>query len=83
MSDGELAVDIRNIQQSTASIAPAPMPASVANLRHLKGLVKQDAQCAERTRKVLSKSLALLREPMPDTFLGRRTQPEFPKLEDD
>ncbi|MBO4226659.1 hypothetical protein [Bradyrhizobium neotropicale] len=36
----------------------------------------------EHTRELLQKSFELLQQPMPDTFLGRKTQEPFPWQDD-
>ncbi|SFH80479.1 hypothetical protein [Bradyrhizobium sp. Gha] len=38
-----------------------------------------DAKLSADTRKIINDSLKLLREPAPDSFLGRRTHKAFPE----
>jgi|SwirhisoilCB1_FD_contig_41_2419280_length_372_multi_1_in_0_out_0_2 hypothetical protein len=38
---------------------------------------------SEQTRETIKASLEILRQPMPDTFLGRKTREPFPKGETD
>ena len=38
-----------------------------------------DAKLAEDTREIINQSLKLLREPAPDTFLGRENVKAFPQ----
>ena len=38
-----------------------------------------DAQQIEQTRKLTDEAREVLRQPRPDTFLGRKTQEPFPK----
>jgi hypothetical protein len=40
-------------------------------------------QTIEQTLELSRKSLELLRQPTPDTFLGRKTQESFPKQNDE
>lgn len=42
-----------------------------------------DHEQAEQMRKLVEKARALLKEPPPDTFLGRATQEPPPKLDDE
>ena len=46
-------------------------------------LSERDAQFVEQTRTTINETLELLSQPMPDTFLGRKTQEPFPKGETD
>jgi len=43
---------------------------------------EQDARTIEQAREVISNAIKLLRDPLPDTFLGRNTQSPFPKFEE-
>ncbi|UPK31240.1 hypothetical protein [Bradyrhizobium sp. 195] len=42
-----------------------------------------DHEQAEQMREVMEKARELLKEPPPDTFLGRKTQEPPPKLDDE
>jgi hypothetical protein len=49
-----------------------------AQLRQLQhSLNEEDARAAERARQLTSKAVKLLHDPVPDTFLGRKTQEPF------
>ena len=43
----------------------------------------EDAKQAEGTREAAKRSLDILKEPAPDTFLGRKTQEPFPREDDE
>ncbi len=45
---------------------------------HQRTRLRYFSQTLELTRETLRMSLELLRQPMPDTFLGRKTQEPFP-----
>jgi hypothetical protein len=44
---------------------------------------KSDADHAEQIREIIKESIDLLRQPEPDTFLGRKTQEPFRKEGDE
>jgi len=55
----------------------------MAKPRQLRlSLREQDARTMEQAREVVSNAIKVLRDPLPDTFLGRKTQSAFPKLDD-
>jgi hypothetical protein len=55
---------------------------AIAELRRLGRLVnEQDARAIERASEALAKAVKMLHESPADTFLGRKTQAPFPKLD--
>ena len=42
-----------------------------------------DADYAQETRETIERSRETLKQPLPDTFLGRKTQEPFPKEDDE
>jgi hypothetical protein len=62
-------------------VLPSPTrPMSDRELAHAIREVRRNpaAELSGRSRRALSASLEVLRNPMPDTFLGRKTQTPFP-----
>jgi hypothetical protein len=45
-------------------------------------VTRTDADQAEQMREVIRESRELLKQPGPDTFVGRKTQEPFPKEDD-
>jgi len=85
MSDGELGFALREIQRQSAAERNVQMRRSsaMAKPRQLRlSLREQDARTMEQAREVVSNAIKVLRDPLPDTFLGRKTQSAFPKLDD-
>jgi hypothetical protein len=58
-------------------------PMSDRELAHAIREVRRNsaADSSKRARQALRASLQVLRDPMPDTFLGRKTQTPFPSQE--
>jgi hypothetical protein len=79
MSDRELGLAIRGLKCRTAALRAERMRASAeAELRQLRhSLNEEDACAAERARQLVGETIKLLHDPLPDTFLGRRTQEPF------
>ena len=44
---------------------------------------KTDTNQTEQLREIIKESLDVLKQGLPDTFLGRKTQAPFPKAEND
>ncbi|WP_407180258.1 hypothetical protein [Bradyrhizobium sp. STM 3562] len=49
--------------------------------QRLFGTTEELARQTERTREITKQAVELLRQPVPDTFLGRKTQEPFPREE--
>jgi hypothetical protein len=80
MSDRELALTLRELQRCSAAEREQMRISRMAELRRRGQTVKQQDACsAKRADGALSTALEVLRRPVPDTFLGRRTQTPFPK----
>jgi hypothetical protein len=45
------------------------------------GSSEQDAKQSDQSRKIVKDARRILRQSLPDTFLGRKTQEPFPKEE--
>jgi len=83
MSDGELASALREIQRQSAPDRNVQVRRSSAMARPRQlSMKEQDARTIEQAREVISNAIKLLRDPLPDTFLGRNTQSPFPKFEE-
>lgn len=74
MSDRELALAIREVKRTSAAEQATQMPAT-PEPQHSPN--EEDARIAERARELTYRAFKLLRDPVPDTFLGRKTQ-SFP-----
>ena len=83
MSDGELASALREIQRQSAADREVQVRRSsaMARPRHLS-VKEQDARTMEQAWGVINNAIKLLSDPLPDTFLGRKTQGAFPNLDD-
>jgi len=57
---------------------------AMAELRRLQTSVdKENARAAERADELVDKVTKALRDSVPDTFLGRKTQEPFPKEDEE
>jgi hypothetical protein len=50
-------------------------------IEHVRALTSEIVQQNGIARQLVAKSLEVLRTPLPDTFLGRKTQEPFPRAE--
>ena len=85
MSDRELAIALREIfQRNPAAERKRKMQRSAMTELRLLGrsLKEQDARTIARSSNALNEGLKTLRDPAPDTFLGRRTQVPFPNMDE-
>ncbi|UWU75730.1 hypothetical protein QA641_40425 [Bradyrhizobium sp. CB1650] len=75
MSDRELGVAIREVKRRAASERAERMRASAEEeLRHS---LNQEGACVAKQRELAGNAIKLLHDPLPDTFLGRKTQEPF------
>jgi hypothetical protein len=85
MSDRELALAIREVKRrSAAELAKRMQSSAMAELRRLQNSMNdEDARAAERAHELVGKATRVLRDSVPDTFLGRKTQEPFPKQDEE
>jgi hypothetical protein len=85
MSDRELALAIRELKlRSAAERAERMRSSAMAELRRLQTSVNEEnARAAERAHELVDKATKALRDSLPDTFLGRKTQEPFPKQDEE
>jgi hypothetical protein len=57
-------------------------PATCNYIYNVSRLVCHEAEMVARSRELIAKSDALLKAPVPDRFLGRKTQEPFPQEEE-
>jgi hypothetical protein len=79
MSDGELARAMRELQRTSTVASATELRASVrAQARRLRRSANEGARTVARTQELVGNAAGLLRDPAPDTFLGRKTREPFP-----
>jgi len=85
MSDQELALAIRELKRAQANeTAQQARESGVAALRRFHHALSEEDNCAaERAHDLQQTTRKLLRDPAPDTFVGRKTQEPFPNHDQD
>ena len=78
MSDRELAVAIRELKRRAAAERAERMRASTEEkLRQIQHSLNEEETYVAAQGELTGKAIKLLPDPLPDTFLGRKTQKPF------
>ncbi len=70
---------MRELQRTRTVIKATELRASArAQARQVRRSANEGARTVARTQELIGSAISLLREPAPDTFLGRKTREPFP-----